>query len=566
MPNSTSGFRSVRLVAAALLAAGLAGCGTGPLDQPDSALPALKVQARFGATIPATATRVTVQLAAIPYCPAGDGSDVSNALPAAAPTPPPAWRSLDEHGDTIGLTANAGGDPRAFGCPYVFGAPLIRFFEPLLYFDPFDGQGPPVPWVARDKIVVYVDTWVTFQPQGPTDDSITLAPGYSVLRRTCSGGDKAWRVESATPDEPMTFSPSILPNFHPQPRPPERTLREQSERLLLKECGIEPPVANLGARLTFDRATSIQFSADGSELLYMVGIDPGDADRLASLRTVDLSTGSVRQVAAVRDAYKFQITERPAEIYVWTQTDFQRLRVDRETWETIGKVTVSPDRFDHAVSPDGRWITFLEYTPESGGGDTRPALWIEDTDTGAARLWDKGFSSWTPASQLMMIENPTETGAYSYVVIISPADGQEVARFPFVGVHRVFWSDGIPYSIASPIVWGPVASESKFIGNGREFGVSGKGPGAGDAIEVLDQSAGSVEVAARSEGAAFLWTRRCLGLFETVCTYELHRVAIPTLEDRIVAVSASAAPVAVSPRGDRIAIAAQDGVFIRSLP
>ena len=44
------------------------------------------------------------------------------------------------------------------------------------------------------------------------------------------------------------------------------------------------------------------------------------------------------------------------------------------------------------------------------------------------------------------------------------------------------------------------------------------------------------------------------------------RVALPTLEDHVVAVSPTAAPVAVSPLGDRVAIAARDGVFIRTLP
>lgn len=560
---------SVRFgVAGAVLAAvGVASCGA-DLVQPDRALPALELQVRFGADIPETARRVDLTLGAIPYCPA-----IALDVPIQPGGPVSPWmtasvQALDRSRDTMALTARGGGDPRAFGCP--FNTPLVRFFEPWLFFDPNEGPGwggPAVPWVPRDRIVAYADDWVTYQPQGPTDDQLRLPPGYSVLRRTCNGGDRAWRIELVDTQEPMTFFPSILPNFYPQPRPPELALREQSERLLLQECGDQLPPQDLGDRLTFDRATSIQFSADGSQLLYMVGIDPADPERRAPIRSVDLSTRVVRQVTAVQGGYQLQTTGRSEDIYVWTETGFQKLRV---TGETIADVTTFPYRSVRSVSPDGRWMTFLESTTVSiaDGWKSTQQEWIRDLDTGAARPIERGnlFWGWTPASQLMTIENPTETDALSYVVTISPVDGAVIDRFSFVRLHDVFWSAGVPHSIASPVLWRPEVGESRFAANDRGFGVSVEAAGTGDVVEVLDQRVGSIDVAARADGAAFLWARRCLGLFETVCTYELHRLTIPELQDDVVAVSDSAALVAVSPAGDRVAIASRDGVFLRALP
>jgi hypothetical protein len=63
-----------------------------------------------------------------------------------------------------------------------------------------------------------------------------------------------------------------------------------------------------------------------------------------------------------------------------------------------------------------------------------------------------------------------------------------------------------------------------------------------------------------------IWARKCQGLYETVCSYYLHRITLPGGADQIVAVGDSAAPVAISVSGHRFAIAALDGIHIGDLP
>jgi hypothetical protein len=88
----------------------------------------------------------------------------------------------------------------------------------------------------------------------------------------------------------------------------------------------------------------------------------------------------------------------------------------------------------------------------------------------------------------------------------------------------------------------------------------------GGVSSVFDTQAGSINYAASVPGTALVWARRCLGLFETVCSFDLHRVTLPAGEDQIVAVADSAAPVALSASGHRFAIAARDGIYVRDLP
>lgn len=420
--------------------------------------------------------------------------------------------------------------------------------------------------LRSDRVIAYTEHPVAFRPYGPSDDPITLPGGYSILRRACGVADKPWRLELVDNAQPITFQPSILPNAYPRPRPPEIVLREQSEGLLLQGCGIERPNADLGNLLSFDRATSVMFTTDGAQLLYLARIDAGDPDRLAPLRSVDLASGAVRQVAAIRDAYRLQQTSRLGQIFVWTQTGIQRIDI---AGDRVTRTLALPNELNVHVSPDGQWFAhyrtqnFGEYTPGDG--------WVlRNLDDGSTRLWEgANMQGWTPDSEVIVADG------YD-LVVVSPVDSHELRRFSSSRLSEFLWNGGMPYGLTAQVTWKPFESDFPApFRSDRGFGLSVQGPGANDPVPVVDTSAGgiatqggpgAIEIAARSADAAFVWTRKCLGLFETVCTFELHRVKVPAFEDRVVAVSAIAAPVAVSPAGDRIAIAAPDGVFVRSLP
>jgi hypothetical protein len=66
--------------------------------------------------------------------------------------------------------------------------------------------------------------------------------------------------------------------------------------------------------------------------------------------------------------------------------------------------------------------------------------------------------------------------------------------------------------------------------------------------------------------AVLFWTRRCLGLFETVCSYRLHRFSLPDGADEVIAVSDDFPMMAVSPDGRRAAIGTRRGIFVKELP
>jgi hypothetical protein len=94
--------------------------------------------------------------------------------------------------------------------------------------------------------------------------------------------------------------------------------------------------------------------------------------------------------------------------------------------------------------------------------------------------------------------------------------------------------------------------------------------GAGDVPEqsVLDPSAGMIRFVPTPPAARFVlaWARTCLGMYNTVCSFSLMRVAIPDGTARVVAVASEALPAAVSVDGKHLAFAAADGIYVKDLP
>lgn len=134
------------------------------------------------------------------------------------------------------------------------------------------------------------------------------------------------------------------------------------------------------------------------------------------------------------------------------------------------------------------------------------------------------------------------------------------------------WGVDGPVLTETATIWTPQEPAARpkqvtFAGAGEEdFGLVVQDLRSGAARAVLDPLSGGIAFAASSPGTAFVWARACLGLFETVCFFDLHRVTLDSGADQIVAVTDSAAPVAVTPDGERVAIAARDGIFVRDLP
>jgi hypothetical protein len=234
------------------------------------------------------------------------------------------------------------------------------------------------------------------------------------------------------------------------------------------------------------------------------------------------------------------------------------------------------------VSPDGRWIAYAEALPDQAPGTFDVSLKVWDVAAGGGHAIDGSTrydsSVWTPGS---LLEEPGGAGDQPGVTydLVEPAGGQVVDTVSFqpeTSMQLAWGSDG-PVGLVIPSYWTAEeqvshsrAAADRVAGmpqqNIHQAGLILRDPRSGGALNVLDASAGSLTLAATTTGTALLWAQRCLGLFETICSFKLHRVTLPGGDDQVVAVADSAASVAISPSGDRIAIAARDGIYVRDLP
>lgn len=561
--TSPAGPLAITIVAALLGP----GCTDGTLVQPSAHHPALMLQARLAQPAPAGATQVVLVLDAVPYCPWSDIPDPFAPRPAPIDFHlilPPA-EAFDPAATTLALPAYNISQPANFLCRSQ-NVPLVRFFQPTLNLSPQDIGGPPPAWISHDTIIAYADEPVSFTLFGPDDQQIVLPAGYSLLRRVCGALDQPWQLGVAAPDEPVDFYP---PDVSPNPAVPLALgpRLEQRERSLLAGCGLASPPLDQGVRVGFDRGVSLAFSPDGQTLFYVMPIDPSDPAQAAPLRSIDLTTGVTRERAIIPGAKGVQVSGSN-DIYVSTSTTFHALAPRLDGSEQPTQLPISPPCL---VSPDGKWISYVDWT---SARETGPVEMVWDVAAGQPHVVQQGYGvSWTPASLLV-----------DGLAVFAPSDGHLVTQFTSLTANTgqlegMFWGAEGPALLTAPIHWTPQQPASRPIlaseagDPDKDFGLTVEELATHTVSNVLDARAGIVtlaDVATDGSGVALVWTRRCLGLFETVCSFSLHELSLPAqpgspVHDQVVAVSDSAAPVAISTSGHRFAIAARDGIYVRDL-
>jgi hypothetical protein len=536
------------------------GCMQGALDQPTSTEPALTLQVRLAAALPKDVTEVGLGLEPIFYCPVMDQED-GPARRAFELEPETVRTPRDRLGGPTRLPVAGSGWPEAFGCEGQR-APFVRFFRPLLWAVPFPAGSRP--WAARDVLVAYAAEPVTFTLFAPDDAPIALPAGYSLLRRICGSPAQPWRLEVISPDETIDIHPPLNP-WYAQPFPGAVAVLDGDERALLAQCGITPPALDLGKRMGFDRTQSLAFSPDQQQVLYIVPADFQEPAHPSPLRSLS-QNGSVRELAIVRNGTALKITSA-GDIYFFSDTTLTRAELQPD-----GNVTVRafpPDAGYNRVSPDGRWMLGDDRMAVHSPGEPITTK-LREVATGVERDLGQVSASWSPQSQL--VEHTGESPNATFDVV-APDDGHLVARFPapdFSPLAELYWGPDAPVQVAIATDWEPQRRLRPQIIRLRSsqdwFGLLVEDVRGGGPREVLKTSAGRLHVAAEGPGTLLVWARKCLGLFETVCTFELHRVTLPAGDDQVVAVADSAAPVALSPSGRRIAIGARDGIYVRDLP
>jgi hypothetical protein len=499
---------------------------------------------------------------------------------------------FDPAASIMTLPAISGGN---LVCPERSGPQSLRFFQPNVVFTPGSRE---VRWVSPQHFVAYTPGPATFSPFGSVDPPLVLPAGYSLLRRSC-GPRQALTVASL--DEVVEFQrvtdrAAVAAIGRPQ--------LELDERRFLQTCGVRPAAEDLGMRVGLDAAHRLAWSPDGSSLHYLTRVGEG-ATPPHNLRSTPSAGGAPVELA--RDLRETELrAPLSGELFVRDLAGVP-LRGRRQ-----GE---GPWQFEPApgtnVSPDGRWVLF--------SGEQGPQLW--EVSTGVTRaLENGGFYAWSADSRLAYLRfapSGPEVSVWSADApdAIAHIPGTDPAWLPD-GNLRVRISEGPQGSVVG--VLAPDLSARGQFGFPRPASDMGRSlspfwdkflwtgerlvrvePAQGWNVALVQGKAGGISLGDAPIGLAMqqpdggqrrvllpadarpideplalggpsnsflLWTRSCLGLFETVCSYTLHRFSLPDATDQVVAVSDEAPVMAVSPDGKRLAISNRRGIFVKDLP
>jgi hypothetical protein len=471
---------------------------------------------------------------------------------------------------------------------------FLHFFAAHVGFG-FDGRFAEDEFTATQHFLVYAPGASTFSPFGSADPALAIPEGYSLLRRTCGPRQTVALVPTS---EVVEFQ--RLPASGPTSDIPRLRL-EQRERRFLESCGVKPPVEDLGMRVGLDPAAAIVWSPDGENLRYLMRT--GDSQQFNaphSLRSMVAGGGAPTELA--RDlAASPLLAPGSGDLFV----------ADLATVPQRGHLQSDGSwQFDRApgtdVSPDGRWLALRDdnnglsvleiatgvihligrgglpvWSPDSHqlvfGSLSREGgveVWSLDTGDVTARL--PGTSpTWLPDGRLV-VRNGIEASVISadfgsLAMFAFPAvGGGDKGRAFFPSWSELLWGRDRLVLVEPAQGWNVGTVQLKFgIGSlgDAQVGLALQEPNGSRRNLVPPDSLPVDRPYSLGASASFLqWTRTCLGLFETVCSYSLHRFTLPDGADQVVAVSSEYPVMAVSPDQKRIAVSTRRGIFVKNLP
>jgi len=407
-------------------------------------------------------------------------------------------------------------------------------------------------WTLPGYDLVYAQVSTTFSPYGPTGPTIEFPKGYSWLRRTCGATPGLIEMAVASPEGTVDFHYAGPWSNWPQ----ENWSIDEEEQALVESCGAAVPAVDLGSRVTFDRAQELVWSADGASIFYLAPADPQDRTQSVSLRHLRLTDAATDEVVVIPFGQGLQ-GDSTGQLYVGNASNL--LRVDLASGSPAALVVIPapaymPSPHYALLSPNGHW---LEY--QLAGGDQR--VWDLQSGTDAFAV-DGWFAGWSPDSSLGYW---SATG-FNLLSLATPSEAKTYA-VP-TDAHPISWNTDGPAFPHVPFDWSMQKDPSGLIeGCSSCFGLSLQDPDTGAERPVLDASAGMIDIVSTPPVLGFMlvWARTCLGLYNTVCSYSLMRVDLTNGTARTVAVSASELPVAVSPDYQSVAIAATNGIYVKSL-
>jgi hypothetical protein len=489
------------------------------------------------------------------------------------------------------------------GLPCGNGARGPRFFRPQVFVS--QGAAPVGMWTGTQDLV-YAEQPTELWLFGPSGPRAQLPAGYSLLHESCAPG-----AGITLAVEPVS---TVIEVRRASPEPGGLTSRgrvELAQRRLLESCGITPPAAHLENRVGLDAPLRLAWSSDSARLYYLFA-DSGSPR--ASLRSLPAGGGAV--VAAAGGLGQNALTVvGSGDLYLAGEAG-QPVRGRPQPDGTV-RIEAVPE--GALPSPDGRWLALSERRP---GGDM---TLVEEVASGARRDVDGGWPlAWSPDSQRLAYRKPgasvgelgvaqiwnagtgqlVPTGSGLRVewlpdgklVLRTPdptlgermdafaPDGAPLGQFHFDGRQGVpFWAgDRLEQLIAGTWVvatvglltdahpmfaGGPLLLEDPAHGSRSLVRDDEVLPGWGLPVGYASPTPPPAALFGGATPFALSWTRKCLGFYETLCTYQLHRITLPEGTDTTVAISAETPlAFAVSPDQHRVAVGTSSGIFVLPLP
>jgi hypothetical protein len=553
----------------------------GPND-PDSFRPVAAVlQVHFVDPPARDGVLFTIHAEPIPYCSQSFGS--RSAVARSEPWEPGRlFASFHRDLPTMAIALQSGPGTEIL-CDGFPPPPGLRFFRLTVIADfPFprsvslvktaSGQ-QALTWISPLVDLVYAERptrWKPFSPiEGP---GVDFPAGYSLLRRSCGSPwvpgvynhQDQWKLEVVSVTDAIDFVPvpfesaALGDDYTPVP------VLERTERGLLAACGTSmPPLPDRRAtRISPDIATSLVWSPDGSRIEYLAKPDPLDPNRAGRLRSIGVQGGTSTELLAVSSAGDLQAPST-GELFVPTEHNLSRLRQAADgTWH-LEDLQVPPNA---RVSPDGRWLAYKDNgLPADNTAFDATSTVQSLVDGSVIHGIDHWGGQWSPDSELVL---------WGEKLTLSTPDGSVDRSFSLLvggegNIPRqanLFWTlSGAPAFVGGQVDWDVEDEQSvDRIACMGCFNLSMSVLDSSPVREVGNWPSNKIELLSMVgvPGAAFVWERRCLGLYDAACWFELYRVSIPDGLADIVAISDQADRVAVSPDGHRLAFAAPDGIYV----
>jgi hypothetical protein len=269
------------------------------------------------------------------------------------------------------------------------------------------------------------------------------------------------------------------------------------------------------------------WSTDGTRLYYFSEANEQDPTKTVGLRQIRLADGVSSELVTITSGGDLQ-TDATEQLYVSTGGELALV-----SQPATGPATLVDLPFPGTgrVSPDGQWIARYAYAKDG----VSTILWSVTAGAEVATIAGT-VVDWSPDSQLLY-----RTAVPPTLNLISPANPTLPTVYPDQG-NPAWSAQGPVWVTLTNLVDG---SERKVLeaSDGRSYPVS--------IPPILD--------------TYLLWATKCLGLHDTVCSHSLIRINPTTGAAQTIAVAPDKYPIGLSPDGKRLAIAAPNGIYIKTL-